>query len=160
MELAYKVIFNKKRGFTLAEVLLIIGLFVIISVIAIPVYYNWQSLTILEQNADEISEMFKDAQAKSSARLNNSAYGVYINAGNKKITLYQGISYAERDGAFYQEKIIDNNLDIINNFSTEDIVFSKSLGEPSATGTLTLINNSNREEKNININSYGFIDNN
>jgi prepilin-type N-terminal cleavage/methylation domain-containing protein len=156
----YKKIVNKKKGFTLAEVLLVISVFAIISVIAIPVYSSWQSLTILEQDADEIAEMFKDAQVKSSARLHNSAYGVYINTENKKITLYQGNSYAERNEAYDQEKEIDNNLALINNLSADDVTFSKGLGEPSATGTLSLINNSSGEEKNISINSYGVVSEN
>jgi len=157
-------IYNKTingNGFTLIELLIVIGIFIIIASFSIPLYSNWQPDLQIDSALAEIIETLRLASSRSEAGLNNSSHGVYFlisESGDDSYVLYQGADYASRDADFDREIVLNSGLRFNTTFDSANINFSKGLGVPSATGTVSIINNNTDEIKIIFINSLGIVD--
>ena len=143
------------KGFTLIEAMLVIAITLMIILFAIPTYKNLQITKNIDSTVALATQTIRIAQQNSIARVNNSKYGVKFLSNS--FVLYQGISYNQRDADY--DRI--NNFDTTINFSTDlindDVMFSRGLGMPISTGTITLIND-REEERKIKINNFGIID--
>ncbi len=131
---------NTVRGFTLIEVLLVIGVTLLLASAAIvPVYGNLQSLAQVTEASAQITQTFRLAYGRAVAGVNDSKHGVYldINAGGAdSVTLYQGDSYVLRDVSYDRTIQLEETLTLSSTLGT-DINFVKGTGAASATGTIT-----------------------
>ena len=153
------MIFKKKQsGFTLMELLIVIGIFVVIGVLSIPFYGNWQITMPIDIAVNDLVELCKLAQARSEAGFNNSAHGVYFLFGSEdKVILYQGKNYALRDQDFDYQIIFDSALSLSTSWDGNEINFSLSSGMPSATGTIMIKHIADNKIGEVNINNLGVI---
>ncbi|MFH1462511.1 MAG: prepilin-type N-terminal cleavage/methylation domain-containing protein [bacterium] len=137
-------------GFTLVELLLVLGILALLMVVSLPLaadFYNNQQFDAQEQG---IVQALRRAQSKAMAQELDSQFGVYI-AFNQYI-LFKGSSYEGRDANF------DETFDLPGSFQVSglsEIVFDKLTGATSDTGTVTLTINNKTEI--ININEMGRI---
>lgn len=139
------------KGFTLLEVLLSVATVAIIAGMGIPIYQSLQVRNDLDIAAVTIVQNFRRAQTLAQAIDGDTSWGLYIQSGS--ITLFQGASYASRDANF--DEVFDVPINIVPS-GMQEVVFTKFSGEPQATGTVTLISNTN-EIRNITVNAKGMV---
>ena len=132
---------DKHAGFTLIELLIVIGITLVLATAAIPIYGNLQVSAQLNENTSQIVQTVRIARGRSVARLNNTSHGVYFeinSAANDRFILYQGDSYVGRDELYDRVAILDPALSLSTTLSGNEVNFSRGLGIPNTTGTVTL----------------------
>jgi len=145
------------KGFTLIELLIVIGITLVLAGAVSPIYGNLQVSAQLNEESSQIVQAIRLAKEKSSARVNNSQYGVYFQANS--YTLYQGSAYALRNSSYDRVTTLSDSVTITSTLTGNEINFSKGLGEPSNTGTVT-ITHSVSGSRVIDINSLGKVEEN
>ncbi len=140
------------KGFTLLEILLVIATITILAGIAIPVYAHLQVRNDLDVATNTTLSTLRRAQILSQAVDGDITWGVKLQTSG--IILFKGVSYAGRDTNFDEDFSLNGN---VTPTGITEIVFSKLLGIPNTTGTLTLTN-TNSEVQNITIGSKGQLD--
>ena len=125
-------------GFTLVEMLLVVGLLAIIAGFSLPVYQSFQNKNDLTVAAMTLVQVERRAQTLSQSGTNDASWGVKIQSGT--VVLFKGISYIARDTTADEVNSISPAISIAG---VNEIVFSKIFGMPGTTGTTTLtsINN-------------------
>lgn len=91
---------------------------------------------------------------------NDSPHGVYFNidpAGEDKIIVYQGNSYAAREVNHDKEYIFDASLNLSTDITGNEINFSQGRGEPSQIGEVSITNERTEKIASSAINSLGLI---
>ena len=144
-----------KRGFTLIELLIVIGVTLILVVAALPMYGSLQVSAQLNENSSLIIQTLRIARERSVAGFNNEEHGVYFTSG--AYTLYQGPSYAARDSSYDRTTTLPSALSVSTTFAGGEVNFSKGLGVPNNTGTVTLTHDV-KGAKAITINSFGKVE--
>jgi prepilin-type N-terminal cleavage/methylation domain-containing protein len=161
-----------KSGFTLVEMLVVVGIGVMMAVVAISLYGTLQVSSQLNENTAQIIQALRTARERSVAGLNNKPYGVnlIINPnGADSYIIYQGTSYILRTQTYDQTQVLDNALSLsvtgltMTGATNVDINFSLYSGAPnnptSGIGTITLTHSS-QGSRSIKINSLGAIEQN
>lgn len=139
-----------KRGFTLIELVLSVGVISILLMISVPVLQRY----IVKNDMDVITnvvvqDMYR-AQNLARAGENNGNWGVYIQSGN--ITLFQGTSYSARNQGKDEIYTIPNSIVVSGQ---NEYVFSVFSGLPTSGGSTTIQNNN--DTKSVSVNSQGVI---
>lgn len=138
-------------GFTLLEVMLVSATIAVLAAISVPVYSLLQVKNNLDVATNTTLQTLRRAQTLSQAVDGDSSWGVKLQQSD--ITLFKGTSYTLRDTNFDEVY----SLSGVSPSGISEVVFSKLLGHPNTTGTLTLTS-TNNETQNITINSKGFLD--
>ena len=139
-------IFIFAKGFTLLEILLVIGIISILLVLVVPISLDFYKNQEIETQTQFLIQTLRKAQLEAMSGELDSSFGVSISSQN--YTLFKGNSYTSRDIRY------DETFDlpeIIQPSGISEVVFSKSEGKPSVTGNLILSNNSNTKIININL---------
>ena len=148
--------FQNKSGFTLIEMMIVLGIFVALGSGIFVYLFSWQQESKLTDVADELIINMQRCQAKAQASVNNSECGLYFSGNN--YYLIKGTDFATRDQSEDEIYPIPQIITVSTNFSNS-IYFSKYSGNPSVAGGLITINNANNEDSAaISINSLGLIE--
>lgn len=153
---------QKRGGFTIVELLIVLSITVVLAVAALPIYSNFQVSSQLNDNSALIAQKLRIARQLSIVRYNGSAHGVYfeINSGSQdRVVLYQGTSYGTRDSNYDQPTVLDEPLSLTTTLSGNDVNFSEGRGLPNNTGTVTLAHQSSGN-RTVEINAIGKVDEN
>lgn len=146
----------KSRGFTLVELLIVIAVTLILAVAAVPIYGNLQVQSQLNENTSLLIQSLRTAQERAMARVNNASHGIKLFSNS--YILYQGSSYAERSQSYDRTIELGDAISVEKSLSgtgeDDEINFSKSLGVPDMTGTITLTHDTG-DVKTIEINAFG-----
>ncbi len=151
-----------RAGFTVIELLVVIGIAVVLAAAAAPLYGNLQVSVQLNENISQIIQTTRSARENSFSRLNNSSHGVYFEinpSGNDRFILYQGDSYAARDASHDRAVILDPSLSLSTTLSGNEVNFSKGLAVPNATGTVT-ISHDVKGSRTMAVNRLGMVEEN
>lgn len=140
---------SANKGFTLVEILLAVGVFVLIVILAAPVgldfYLNYQ----LVSETRLLTSLLSQARNLAMVNYNQSGHGVYF--GPSDFVLFQGGAYASReiskDRAFPR-------VTVISVTGTGELAFVALSGR-TASSTLTL--SDGRKNAAIYINEEGTI---
>ena len=137
------------------EFLVVIGIFLIVSALSLPLYNNWLPRTVLSSARAELLQSLREAQALSRGGKEQSRHGLYFDSDNNSYTVYQGDDYASRDTDKTRVINLENNISFNLDWGWPELNFATSTGLASATGTISIINNTNNESKIITINQFG-----
>ena len=157
-KLSFIFFLQKERGVTLIELSLVIALVAILVALSIPVYSKLQITSQLNESTSLLIQTLRTAQGRSVARLNNVEHGVRLELDS--YTLYYGSSYAARiqdyDRVISLEGI-ELSWSLSGTGQSNEVNFSKGIGIPDMTGTITLTNEA-QNTKNITINEIGKVE--
>lgn len=144
---------KKGEGFTLIEILIVIGITIALTAVVVPIYGNLQVKSQLNENSSQIIQTLRTARQRSVARFNNEQHGVKLLTNG--YILYQDLVDSDYD----REVILDESMSLSWNLSggADSINFSKGLGLPDVTGTVTLTNEISGS-RSIIINSFGLVE--
>jgi len=140
---------NTVHGFTLIELLLVISIVLIIGTFSVIFYSRFLTQNAVANTQDQLIGQLRKAQIYAMMGRQNDNWGVIF--GSNKITLFKGPSYALRTAAFDETFSESTNISI-SGFPL-GIVFTKTTGLPSATGTYIITGNDS--SKQITVNSQG-----
>ena len=144
------------KGFTVVELLIVMGILLFISALSFPLYNNWLPRTVLSSVQAELLQSLREVQASSRGGENQSRFGLYFDSNNN-YTVYQGNDYASRDPSYDRIINLENNIAFDLSWAGTELNFATSTGLPSATGTISIVNSLSDESKIILINRYGII---
>lgn len=142
---------SNRWGFTLIEVLLVIGVLGLIVALATPFYQSFQISSELDNTTHELISALRQTQAKAMASEGFRSWGVHLE--KKAYIIFSGDKF-NPDDKLNQRNDLAGPLSI--EAENTDIVFSSVEGQTSNTGKITLIS-VNKEARTLTINSLGAI---
>jgi type II secretory pathway pseudopilin PulG len=146
----------KNKGFTMIEILLVVGIAVSIFFLSAPFGLNFYRTQVVEETQDNINTALQRARHNAILQKNDSSFGVKFNTTLGSYTIFQGISFAERvtdqDEIFYLPAGI--TLEVPDG---EEIVFSKLTGTPNSSGVGSISINLNGVIKTITVDENGLL---
>ena len=142
---------EKKKGFSMLEVLLSVAIVAVLFSISVPLFLSLYKRNDADVSVNVISQSLRRAQTLSQAVDDDTTWGVRVEAPN--ITLFKGATYATRDSAFDETYELSST---ITASGLSEVVFAKFSGLPQQTGTILLTINSG-ETRDITINAKGTI---
>ena len=93
----YNFFRKAKKGFTMLEFLIVIGITATLSVVGVGFYINQQKAKLLELTAQEIASYLKYTQQKSVSQEQGLQWGVHFDnptSGSDFYALYTGTTYS------------------------------------------------------------------
>lgn len=135
-----------KKGFTLVEILLVIGLVGIIAGITTPFIWTSFSRQQLTVTTDDVVANLRRAQNKSIINEGNTAWGINWNTTNYSLIQYPTETIIETFDL--PEQIIIN---------ADNIKFQQLTGKPEVDTAIIVAHNTLGEQKTISINAEGKI---
>jgi prepilin-type N-terminal cleavage/methylation domain-containing protein len=150
---------NNQNAFTLIEILMVIGLFALMSSLVFSVYGGLRVFSGINETVPEAVQTLRAARDYARAGKGGDSYGVHFESdgtADKSFTLYKGRSYAEREIVFDQVFYPSGSLEISATFSNNDINFKKISGAPGNSGTIYFSSNDG-ENKTVVINDLGSV---
>lgn len=149
-----------KNGFTLIEILIVIGILTLLVAGAVPGFQYFQRQRDLGSGADGIMAALRLARSKTLASQNDSPWGVYFftsTAPNGYI-LFNGASYGTRVPSFDETHLLPASVAIaqISLSIGQEIVFTRLSGNASSSGSVVLkLANEPAKTKTVYISSSG-----
>jgi len=141
---------QKDKGFTLVEILTVIGILIIITATAIPIFHSFYMGLDLTNITKELTQTLILAQNKTLTSEGDGQWGIYFATSSSphQFTLFKGANYAARDTSFDKTYKLPKTVEIyeINLEGGSEVVFERVSGETSNIGNLNLrlINDPNK----------------
>lgn len=143
---------QKNKGFTLLELLTVLGILIIITAAAIPAFNSFYRGLDLTNSTKELIQTLILAQNKTLTSEGDSQWGLYFNTSSSthQFILFKGASYATRNTSFDNIHELPKTVEIyeIDLQGGSEVVFERISGETSHIGDLSLrlINNPSKTE--------------
>ena len=131
----------KQRGFTLIEILIVVGIIILFLGLSILQLRSFQQVSYLQGTGKEVVAALRLAKSRTLASEEALQYGVYFDAISipSQYILFQGSSYVARDTVKDEIAVLQKTIEISAIFldGGNEVVFERITGSPSATGTIT-----------------------
>lgn len=131
----------KQRGFTLIEILVVVGIIGLFIGLSIPQLRSFQQVSHLENVNKEVIAALRLAQSKTLASQGALQYGVYFDVVStpNQYVLFQGSSYAARDIPKDEITVFKEAVEISSLVleGANEVVFVRLTGQASAQGAIT-----------------------
>lgn len=158
MNMINKTILAKKRGFSLLELVIVVGIIVLIGSIGAGFYTNYGRNIEINSTAETVSFDLKQAQAKSMIGQGGYLWGVhFVNGATDYYEIFSTpTNYSDVGKVISSTNYLPSSITFsspASGFST-DIIFNKISGGTTAS-SVTLVSQGNT--KTISISSLGGI---
>jgi prepilin-type N-terminal cleavage/methylation domain-containing protein len=141
---------NKNKGFTLIEIIVVLGILILFLTITDAVYLKVSASSNLKIGADSLVESIRYAETNSQVAKNDSKWGVKIISNG--VIIFKGNDYLFRDQSFDQFF----NFPIgVTSSGLNEIVFEKNTGFTTNIGDIYILNDYG--EQKLTLNYYGVI---
>jgi type II secretory pathway pseudopilin PulG len=131
-----------KRGFTVFELLIVLGFIVILSIVIIPSLSERRSRIDLDNTAKKIVTLLREAQSRSMAQASSTSWGVHFENSATTTPFYAlfATSYATgtRIGYYRLPPSIRYATSSVAEGGSLDIIFAQITGLPSTSTSITL----------------------
>lgn len=127
-----------QNGFSLIEILLVLGLLIILVGFAIPTFRYFNSGANLKKSAGEIIGALRAAQSKTMASEGANQWGVYFSTSTNQYVLFQGANYGSRNTSFDEPHDLSLQTEIYQTDLGQEVVFDRVTGKTNFTGSLSL----------------------
>ncbi len=147
-----------KKGFTLIEILVALGIIVLLCVIIIGSFSSFRKSQNFNNAIEDTISIFNSARAKTLSSENASQYGIHLDSS--KATLFKGTVFSQTDP---NNQIInlDSSIEIVNisiNGGGSDVVFNRLKGDTSDHGSFVIrVKSDTSKSKTISIKSTGIV---
>lgn len=141
---------KQQSGFSLVEVLVVIGIVAILSTVSVSSYVNHKTQNEFELASTELVRHVNLAQQNARLGYQDSDWSLYKNENT--VTLFAGDDYDSRDTAKDKDFEVNSRINISG---PDTITFQKVSGYPKAVGTYT-VGDGERSQV-ISINEYGTL---
>jgi prepilin-type N-terminal cleavage/methylation domain-containing protein len=147
----------KKRGFTLLEILITVGLVTIVGSVASFIEINSFRGDAFRSEVSTIGTALQTARANSFNNINQKIHGVAFNpGGSKTYVIFEGNTFATRDTS--KDVVLKSSYDLeFSPLSPTEVTFSQLSGDASYNGDITLLDTTRGMSAEININYEGKI---
>ena len=142
---------SREAGFSLIEMLIVVGIMTMILAISVPVYETFAWRDDMDLAAQNLATTFRRAEAYARASNTDNAWGVEIQS--TVITLFQGTNFAGRNTNFDETTSIPGD---VTPSGTTEIQFAKFTGLPNAAGSVTLTSNTG-STRTVAVNAKGMV---
>jgi len=139
------------KGFTLLEIIIVLGIVTILAVVTLPLGVNFLKQQNLSSTTSTVIATLRQAHTQAMFQKNDSSFGVKFLPSS--YILFQGTTYNTREA---EEDILTSIPSGISVSGIEEIVFDKRTGEPNTTGTILIMNNTDNHS--VFINEEGIIE--
>lgn len=129
---------NLSSGFTVVEMLVVLGLVIVLSSIGLQSFQTLNTNESLNKDALQVLSVLRQARAFTLASKNADQYGVHFEA--TRVVLFDGDTYNSSDPANI-ETVLNTRVGISTislATTTTDLVFDPLTGKTSEDGTVTL----------------------
>lgn len=123
-----------KKGFTIIEILVVLGIIGLLVGIALPSLSKFRSSKALDTTSEGVLVVLSTARGDTLSAKAGEQYGVHFEAG--KFVLYTGATYSGADPD-NKEYILENIIEI-SSFTNADVLFDKLTGNTAQDGTVVL----------------------
>jgi len=133
----------KKGGFTLIEVLVVLGILIVVFLLSINVLSSLYKKTELDAAKDNILTSLKMAKNRTLASEQSTKYGIYFDtiSDPDRYIFFQGLNYASRNIAFDEIYDLPKTVEIssiILEGSNNEIIFNRLDGNTSNYGNIVI----------------------
>jgi len=142
---------NRRAGFSLVEIAIVVALMVGIATLGIPFGVETYRDYTLTSTTRDVVAVLRRATSRALANTDASSYGVSFRVNH--VVLFKGTSYLTRDAAFDEEHPTSPSVTIL---ATADAVFTPVSGIPLTPLTVTVTNGFRSQF--VEVNSHGVVD--
>jgi len=145
-----------QRGFTLIELLLVMVLVSILAIFVFSSLIDYRDRQTSRATILEVSSLIKETRHKTLSAETDSQFGIHI--ANDGVVVFEGGVYDAGDAA--NRNFFFANTNFLTQFSdgSDEIVFSRLTGIPSATGTIDIGDLRSNSTTTLTITSSGLIE--
>lgn len=137
-----------RRGFTLIEYLVIVGLIALMSGLAYPTYRRWLRQATTQQTAEQLADLIRTAQERSVGE--QLIYGVLINADVNQASLITygdsfqpSLTYTVVDRRLFSDQTALVDVGLVDAGSNTNQIRFTASGAPSVTGSVRVTHTTN-----------------
>lgn len=127
--------FNTQKGFTVIEILVVIGILLILLGITLGALSSQKNSATAERDAQNVLTYLEKARNQTLSSIDNSSYGVIFTSTSTR--LFKGTSYSAPNLLSTYEYTSGVTSTIALSGGATQLYFNRLSGEPSATGTIT-----------------------
>ena len=133
---------SASAGFTLAELLLVMGIIGILSTTIILNGLGYRNRQLLDGAAQQMAASIRDAQNRAITQQDGLAWGIYFNnvSTTDSYTVFSGGSYATSANRFVTSFDSPLTFTVPAPGTTTSIVFAQISGLPSTSTSVTITN--------------------
>lgn len=149
---------SKTRGFSLLEIMVVVGILAIISTIGFGFYFNFVRQAEIDLAAQTLVFDLKQAQAKSMNGEAGRRWGLYfVNSGDDYYELFSTpTDYNDPAKEIKVTTYLPSNIFFISPAATSTILFNKVAGTVISSSTISISSPTN-QVKTINITNIGNV---
>lgn len=129
-----------KRGFTLVEIMVVIGIMSLLILVVSVNIRSFQTRAQVTQAAEELASILREAQSRSMAVVNGENHGIHFNEGDNTYTLFEGTAFSEGapTNVVYSLDISIELTSVSLADAGNDVVFEKLTGSTADSGSVTI----------------------
>lgn len=144
---------HSQRGFSLVELVVVMGIVAIIAAVTVPLGLNYYRAQVLDETYYELRSTLRRAHSQAVSVKNDSAFGVKIMSEN--FVLFQGETYAGRV-AIYDE--VFDVPTVVSISGADEIIFNVLSGTTGSAVTISLELQGSEEAATISVSTNGIIE--
>lgn len=150
--------YTSSCGFTLIELLVSASILVVLSAVSVGAFANYAHTQQYQRVVDSIRSTLSLVRSETLASYKDTVYGVYV--GTSTIEFFAGATPSVGSSANTIIDLRDNNLTATSSFSNGEwyLSFERLTGEATATGTITIQNESGSASTTFTILSSGLVE--
>lgn len=149
---------SRKRGFTFAEVIISMSLFLLLAGVGVGAYFRYYSFAQVDLDIHNVMALISKTRFLAQKNPSSSDYGVHFDTVAQTLTLYKSIYVPLAAGNESVKldvlRITDLNLNPVPGV-TDDVLFERQSGKTINSGTFTIGNDNYTYT--ISINPQGVI---
>lgn len=148
---------RNQAGFTLIEILIVIVILVLISGFVFSSMIEYGRMQELRAVTADLTAIIKEARGKTISAETLNRFGVYL--ATTSVVAFEGTTYTGSNLTNATTTFSGYTLTV--NFpgtTTKQIIFDRLTGAPSATGTITLTQNTTNSTSSITIMASGLLE--